>query len=370
MEGLESKQRIFILSLHRACENSSYYLSKIETFLKTNEYEIVGDIARSNIVIINTCAYSDKMQLFNEKVISEIVSSFPDKIIFIYGCLVHLTGLHETDHLIFVKNSEIDRFSEIFSHVVPLQSCHSDRLSHFDNYQDHITRQDYFVQICQGCCNQCSYCNIKLAKGEVKSRPVKYLQEEVRRLVTENRFEITLLADDCGSYGYDIGSNIVELMSELINMHEQLRFKIYTIFPNLLLKYYEWLRPFFKEQRITYVCAPLQSGSTRILKLMNRDYNFSKLKECLKDIKTLSPNTYLFTHFMINFPTETIQDFEKSLELAGAFDSSMFIPYQENKRTLAYRIRPKCTQEGLTDKINRLKHCINHRIFHAVLVGN
>ena len=370
METFDQKQRIYFLSLHRSCENSAYNLSKIETFLRTNKYEIVDNVEFSNIIIINTCAYTDQMRHHNENAINQISSLYPDKKIIVFGCLVNLTSIKEKDNLILVSTSAIDKLTRIFNNFISLESCQTNSLSYFVKYQENITNHDNFVQISQGCSNNCSYCNIRLAKERVKSRPIKKIKEEVQRLIDKDVKEITLLADDCGSYGHDIGSDIVELMSELINMDGQLKFKIYTIFPALLLMYYQGLKPFFKEQQITYICAPLQSASSKILKLMNRDYNLTIIREILKDIKVVSPNTYLFTHFMINFPGESLQDFKKSLELAALFDSSMFIPYQENQKTLASRITPKGTREVLTDKINMLKYCINNRIIHAVLIEN
>lgn len=370
MRCFDQKEKIHLLSLHSSCENSSYNLAQIEQFLRENQYEFAEDISSSDIVIINTCAYSDQMQLSNEKMIHEIVKAYPQKMVLVFGCLVSLTSIKEENNLLLIGNSDIPKLGKMFNHCVPWESCPASQLTHFDPYQETMTKQDSFVRICQGCCNNCSYCNIKLAKGAVKSRPIGQIKEEVQRLIRKNVFEITLLADDCGSYGQDIGSDIVELMSALASMDGQLKFKIYTIFPTLLLRYYQGLKPFFEEQRIPYICLPLQSASSRVLKLMNRNYDIAMIKEVLTDIKRVSPDTYLFTHFMINFPDESVQDFQESIALAKFFDSSLFLPYQENRKTLAAGIVPKGTREGLSEKINMLKYCINQRIVRAVLVEN
>jgi tRNA A37 methylthiotransferase MiaB len=309
------------------------------------------------------------MQHLNENAIDQIASLYSDKKIIVFGCLVNLTKIKEKDNLILVSTSAIDNFSEIFNNFNTLESCQTNRLSQFVQYQDNVTNQDNFVQIAQGCSNNCSYCNIRLAKERIKSRPIKKIKEEVQKLIDKDVDEITLLADDCGSYGHDIHSNIAELLSALISVDNSLKIKIYTIFPKLLLEYYPELRPFFEDHRITYICAPLQSGSNKVLKLMNRKYDLDMIKKVFKEIKILSPSTYTYTHFMINFPGETLEDFQKSVELAKIFDSSMFIPYQENKRTPAYGINPKCTREELKRKIDLLNHYVSNNIINAVLVG-
>ena len=369
MEKFDQNQRIYFLSLHRSCENSAYNLSKIETFLKTNKYEIVDNPGFSDIIIINTCAYTDQMQHYCENAIKQICSLYPDKKIIVFGCLVSLTSIEEKDNVILVSTSAIDSLTNIFTNSTSLESCQTDSLSHFVKYQEDVTNQDAFVQISQGCSNNCSYCNIKLAKDRVKSRPIEKIREEAQRLIDRDVHEITLLADDCGSYGHDINTDLSELITVLMNLNNSLKFKIYTIFPGLLLKYYQQLKPFFEDNRITYICTPLQSGSSKILKLMNRNYDLGMIKRVLNGIKTLSPGTYTYTHFMINFPGETIEDFKKSIELAKVFDSSMFIPYQANRRTPAYRIGPECGQEELYRKIDLLKYEIETGIINAVLVG-
>ena len=189
-----------------------------------------------------------------------------------------------------------------------------------------MTGADTYVLISQGCVNNCSYCNIKLAKGDVKSRPLPEIVEEVTDLVRSGKYEITLLSDDCGSYGYDSGTNITELISLLLNLDQRLRLKIYTIYPGLFLNHYPHLKQPLLTDRITYLCIPIQSGSRRILKLMNRNYNLNLITSMIHEIKERNPNIHLFTHFLFNFPTETIDDLK-------------------NKRTLASKIAPKCSDE-------------------------
>ena len=150
MATFDQKQKICLLSLHRSCENSAYNLSKIETFLKTNKYAIVDHPGFSDVIIINTCAYTDQMQQFNENAIRQVASEYPDKKIIVFGCLVSLTGIEEKDNLILLNSSAIDKFTTIFNNFAPLESSQTNRLSHFVQYQENITNLDNFIQISQG----------------------------------------------------------------------------------------------------------------------------------------------------------------------------------------------------------------------------
>ena len=143
---------------------------------------------------------------------------------------------------------------------------------------------------------------------------------------------------------------------------------IYTIFPGLFLKYYPALREFYSRGKITYTCLPLQSGSKRVLKLMNRDYDLEKIVNAVAQIKGDGSPTRLFTHFIMNFPSETAEEFQKSLELAPFFDYTLLLPYGENHRTQASEIVKRCTPEQMAVKVKMAEKAIEKDDFKGMVV--
>ena len=341
---------------HSRCEMSNFLFARLGRFLEVNHHTLSTDIHQADVLVINTCAVRDTIMHTIEAKISALISHDPARKVFIIGCLAPLTErFSSTSALVLVSPDDLARVTDYFECHVPLRNIGLVHKIGSREYQPKMTGADTYVLISQGCINHCSYCNIKLAKGYVKSRPSPEIVEEVRDLVRNGKYEITILSDDCGSYGYDSDTNITDLLSNLLEIDQKLKIKVYTIYPGLFIKRYPQFKEFIKANRITYLCLPVQSGSDRILKLMNRNYNLNQLKPIIQEIKELNPDVHLFTHFIVNFPTETMEDLKKSIEIAQLFDSCIFIGYDDNKKTLASKINPKCSDDLYRVKIQLIQ---------------
>jgi tRNA A37 methylthiotransferase MiaB len=198
------------------------------------------------------------------------------------------------------------------------------------------------VQISTGCSNNCSYCAIKTAKGHVKSRSIDDIKKYIRLLLERGENRIFLISDDCGSYGMDIGTNISELVDVILSMNGGIKMKIYSMYPALFVKHYPSLRKHFANKRINHIGVPLQSGSSRILKLMNRSYDIDEIKSLVRDLKECNPEAKVISNIIYNFPTETMDDFKKSVKASMIFDYSLFFRYCETTGSKSSYIYPKC----------------------------
>jgi tRNA A37 methylthiotransferase MiaB len=209
--------------------------------------------------------------------------------------------------------------------------------------------------IAQGCVNECSYCNIKKVKGNVLSRSEESIEDEVRDLYASGIRTVTLLIDDCGSYGFDRASDLATLLARLCRLALDMRYKLYTVFPSLFLRHAALLERFFAEHRVPYLCLPVESAARRVLGLMNRNYDPDELARAITRLKALDPDVFVYSHFIFNFPTETWQEFEQSIAFARHFNHSGFIGYGENGGTRAAELFPKCDSETLQAKAHHLK---------------
>ena len=179
---------------------------------------------------------------------------------------------------------------------------------------------------------------------------------------------LTLLADDCGSYGLDQGSDLPTLLVRLCRAAPDMRFKLYTVFPFLFLSYAEQLEPLFAEHRVPYVCLPVQSSARRILSLMNRPYDPDRLAGAIKRLRALDPEVFVYSHFIFNFPTETWEEFEESVAFGRHFDHCVFIGYGENNGTRAAALYPKCDNQTLQAKVQRLEELVKRGELAAFVV--
>jgi len=181
---------------------------------------------------------------------------------------------------------------------------------------------------------------------------------------------VTLLADDCGSYGLDRGSDLTTLLMRLSRVAPDMRYKLYTVFPSLFLRNIRQLEPLFGQRRIPYVCLPTQSAAPRVLDLMNRRYDPDELVEAIARIRTLDPKVFVYSHFIFNFPTETWEEFEQSVGFANHFNHCVFIGYGENNSTRAAAIVPKCDNRALQAKTQHLEDLVDRGELAAFVVSS
>lgn len=366
--------RVGIYNLHSMCENNTFFLSRAWRYFQLNGHTVTGGGGEVDLAFIGGCAVTDGMRDRCRKTILTIMSRVPEARLVIFGCLAafpeelgSLTG-RDAGRLSIIPYRASHKLDELIQARVPYHSVRVSRLKGHVPYQPCMGPADSYVLIAQGCVNDCSYCNIKKVKGNVQSRPEGAVEEEVRGLYRAGVRTVTLLADDCGSYGLDRRSGLPKLLERLSGAAPAMRYKLYTVFPSLFLQGGEELEPFFAQRRIPYVCLPVQSAAGRVLGLMNRRYDPDHLTMAVGRIRALDPEVFVYSHFIFNFPTETWEEFEQSIAFARHFDHCVFIGYGENSGTRAARLTPKCTSQTLQDKVRRLEELVQRGELSAFVV--
>ena len=339
--------RVAIENLHSLCENNTHALTRGRSYFLLNGHTLVDSGDRCDLLFIGGCTVTDIMRDRCFQSIADKMAMYPGAMVIVFGCLSAFPDAlkekvcldHQRLHIISYQESAL--LDALLSAKIPYGEVTTHILHGHIPYQQQIGSADSYVHIAHGCVNDCSYCNIKLAKGRVTSRPPAVIEEEVRALYRDGITVITLLGDDCGSYGLDRGTDLPTLLESLAAISPDLKFKLFTIFPALYLQYAERLEPFFAARRIPYICLPVQSASPRLLKLMNREYDPASLERAIFRIRSLDADAYIYSHFMFNFPTETMAELVQSTSFARLFNSSVFIGYGENSATRAASLHPR-----------------------------
>jgi MiaB/RimO family radical SAM methylthiotransferase len=333
-----------LLDGSKRCEISGFQWTRFVEFLRCNGYDVVHGLGDCDAVVVNSCCVTESKAGDGEALLERALEHPGAKRVILFGCLAQTTEkFRESDRLVFVGPKELSRIDDLFAHAVPIDQVTRGTIEKelFLPYQTKLTNDDHYVLISQGCVHSCSYCNIKRAKGMVASRSQAEILDDVRAARAAGTSEVVLLADDCGSYGHDLGSDLSALVAEILRVHPSVRIKLSTVFPGDFLRLFDGLAPSLATGRVAYVNVPLQSGSPRILSLMNRTYDVAAVLERIDHLKAITPGTWLYTHVLVGFPTETAEDFDLSLRAAEHFNETMFITYSENPRTPAARIEPK-----------------------------
>lgn len=223
----------------------------------------------------------------------------------------------------------------------------------------YFSQKTFILEIAKGCVGECSYCAIKLAMPKFKSFREEEIINRFKEGVAKNYQDFALIAGDIGCYGIDINSNLSKLLSRLFAVEGNYRFLLIDLNARWFVKdYKELLSVFLKNSsKISKIIIPIQSGSDRILKLMNRRYEISEVKKCLLDLKKKVPNLKVETHIMVGFPSETEEDFQESLDLVRevSFSNVAVYQYEERPNTPAFDMTGKVSNEIIKRRVKKLK---------------
>lgn len=171
----------------------------------------------------------------------------------------------------------------------------------------------YQVRVAYGCGGNCSYCVTKIGIGRFRSVEPERIFKQFRQGIANGFNRFVLVGDEIGFWGLDIGMDLMDLIDGIYAIDSNIQLAIRYIYPDMLVKYYERLKPYFASGFINYFTAAIQSASPRVLKMMNRNPDLSKFVECIKDIHEHDYPVLMHTHILVGFPGETTEDFLATL---------------------------------------------------------
>ena len=219
-----------------------------------------------------------------------------------------------------------------------------------------------WVNIMYGCNNFCTYCIVPYVRGRERSRKPENIVAEVKKLVQEGYKEITLLGQNVNSYGSDgsTQTTFAQLLDEIASIEGKFRLRFMTSHPKDFNE--SVVAVMEKNPKICrLVHLPVQSGSTKILKEMNRRYTREKYLEEVKMLKTRLPNAEITTDIIVGFPGETEEDYlqTESLVKEADFASAFTFVYSPRQGTKAAEMENAVPEEVQKDRIMRLVDLVN-----------
>jgi tRNA-2-methylthio-N6-dimethylallyladenosine synthase len=338
------------------------------------------NIEEADIILLNTCSIREKAQ---EKVfhdlgrIRPLKQANPDLIIGVGGCVASQEGativkrapyvdivfgpqtLHRLPQLIAARRTtgrpQVDvSFPEI-EKFDALPAAKSEGAA-------------AFVSIMEGCSKYCTFCVVPYTRGEEVSRPLADVLAEVAGLVAQGVREITLLGQNVNAYQgvMDDGDHadlafLIEAIAEFDGL-ERIRYTTShprEVTPRLIDTYHR------VPKLVSHLHLPVQSGSDRILAAMKRGYTVLEYKSLVRKLRAARPGLSLSSDFIVGFPGETEDDFEKTMQLIEelAFDSSFSFIYSPRPGTPAAEMRDDTTQEVKMQRLLRLQKRIDELAF-------
>lgn len=217
------------------------------------------------------------------------------------------------------------------------------------------------VNIMFGCNNFCSYCIVPYVRGRERSRDPKDIIREIERLVADGVVEVMLLGQNVNSYGKNLEHpmTFAQLLEEVEKIDGLERIRFMTSHPKDLSD--ELIEVLGKSKKICkHLHLPLQSGSSRILKEMNRHYTKEQYLELVKKIRAAVPDIALTTDIIVGFPGETEEDFLETMEVVKQvqYDSAFTFIYSKRTGTPAATKEDQVSPEVVKDRFDRLLHVV------------
>jgi MiaB-like tRNA modifying enzyme len=272
-------------------------------------------LAKSDLVIINTCAVKNATE---SRMISTIKKHLHNgKHIVVAGCLPKIDPkILNRFNVSIVDCNSYNKLPEALEEIekgnraVFLSDDHKNKLNILCSQEG-----TPIVPIAEGCISNCSYCGTKHARGMLTSCLPEEIICLIKNLVKNNK-KILLTAQDTGCYGFDIGTNLAELLERIVALDGNFTVRVGMMNPQHLKKQLPRLVKVFKNPKIIpFLHVPVQTGSDKVLKDMKRGYKVADFLEITKAFRKEVPAIYFSTDIIVGFPTETNKDFDKTLEL-------------------------------------------------------
>lgn len=253
------------------------------------------------------------------KLLQQAVAAFPQAPIFITGCApkdFQDESRKISDKITFTSLKKI-RSGSFDSALTG--SAQDDNVS-TDRPIRSTLRQSTFVGIVnieEGCLDACAFCSTKLVKGRLQSQPEEAIVDQVRRLVEDGCLEIQLTGQDCACYGFDTGTNLASLTQKILaQIPGNYKIRLGMGNPRHILGYKDALLECFQDERLyQFLHVPVQSGSERVLQLMNRKHSVEDFRSFALELQEKFPLFTLSTDLIVGFPGETDADFQETLDL-------------------------------------------------------
>ncbi len=349
------------------CKVNTYETQAVCKQLDENGYcQSVND--ECDLLIINTCAVTLMSEKKSRQKIRSLKNEYPNAIILVMGCYSQLhpeevSKISGVDIIIGTskRNQIISLINEYEKNHRLVEQVEKDNRNltyeclNIDSYNEN-TRA--FLKIQDGCNNFCSYCVIPYTRGNIRSRPIEDIINEVHRLVENGYQEIVLTGIDMASYGLDLNQdiNLNKLIKMILDSEKNLkRLRISSLeasqiddeFIDLLKNYPNIAR---------HLHIPLQSGCEKILKLMNRKYTKEEFQKRLKKIRTAIPDIALACDVIVGFPSESDADFEETCQfiIDCGFNYLHVFPYSPRPGTLAAKMKEQVDEKVKKQRVREL----------------
>ena len=371
------------------CQMNEYDSDKTVDILKEKKgVELTSNAKEADIILLNTCSIRDKAE---SKVYSELgrlnklKEKNPNLKIGVGGCVATQEGINIKKRAPYVDliygPQTLHRVSDLLDIDTQKGIKAIDITFPIEEKFDSLPNPtsggpSSFVAIMEGCSKYCSFCVVPYTRGDEVSRKPEQIFDEVARLAEQGVSEITFIGQNVNSYKMPYKDRILRL-SDLIEIVSHIdgveRIRYTTSHPldmtDDLIEVYQYV-----PQLVSQLHLPVQSGSNRILEKMKRNYTIDIFLDAIEKIKSFRPDLRVSSDFIVGFPGETADDFQKTLDLVNEvkFDSSFSFIYSKRPGTPASKLEDNTSADEKKERLKTLQDQLNlyHREHSNSMIGS
>lgn len=353
-----------------------YDSEKLKSILLPLGYSLTEDEKKADVIVLNTCSVREKAErraLGRLSDLSRYKSANPQLTLVVAGCMAQRMGeelIKRIPYLDLVLGpDQIFELPQYLHEFCALRQNHMGKpmvvvsrsredfpCEVFKQEEVPQRRHKYtaFVAISRGCDNFCSYCVVPYVRGPERHRPIAQIVKEIQLLAESGCKEVTLIGQNVNSYKYD-GNDFADLLRKVNDETKIEWIRFMTSHPkDLSEKLIDQMA--FLPKVCEHLHLPLQSGSDRILQMMNRAYTSKDYLKLVEQAKARIENLSLTTDLIVGFPTETEEDFKQTLKMVEKveFDSAFMFRYSVREKTKAASFPDDVPEEAKLERLHTL----------------
>lgn len=337
------------------CSENRMDCARMQQFFTKGGWSVTTDVGDADIILFNACGLTTMRENDSIKVLRDInTHKKMSAEVIVWGCFpkINKARLNAVHNGIIFAQDEEERLEDFFEGNIKAQDVRANFL--IEPWQNHYRKpctsanhlnnivyipryirgriidrvwgqaqrlvsfvdgDTCFIKASTGCLNACSYCGVRFSRGRLRSEAVHKIDEQLKKGLEDGFSKFTLIGTDLGAYGRDQGTSLVDLLNALLKHNGEYKLRLPNLNPQWLIKMLPELRDIVRTRKIEVIGCAVQSGSNRILKLMNRNHSIEEYKEMIFALKEDFPGLRVRTNIVVGFPGETELDFRKTIQL-------------------------------------------------------
>ena len=333
--------------------------------LQKDGYVLTKELAEADVILVNTCAIREnaEQRIYGRLgLFSRYKKERPGVVVGLLGCMAErlrvklVEGKGVVD--LVVGPDEYRKLPALIDEARHGEKGIAVQLSRVENYEDIVpVRTDgisAWLSVMRGCDKFCSFCVVPFTRGRERSRSLQSVVDEVRSLAERGFKEVTLLGQNVNSYR-DGGCDFADLMRSVAEVDRGMRIRFTTSHPqDMSDRLIETIAS--NENICKYIHLPVQSGSDRILDLMNRTYTVESYLSLVNKIRSAIPSVSLSTDIISGFPSETVADHEATIALLKrvGYDGAYTFKYSARENTKSWLMPDDVSEEEKGRRVNEI----------------